>query len=107
MALPADAAALDRLARHICGHADDLRSLAARLVAAAEHVRWHSPAACRFRVQARDVAADMRAGASRLDAAADALRDHTSTVRRVLEVAGAAVHAAQQAGCVALHAIGH
>lgn len=109
MGLPGDPAVLERLARQIRDHADDLRGYAARLVAAAEVVRWQSPAAARFRAHVHSLASELRAGARRVDDAADELHAHASAVRRVrhaLDAADAAVHAAQRAGSAFVHAIG-
>ena len=46
MAVLSDPAALDALARHISGHADDLRVHASRLAAGAETVRWQLRLMC-------------------------------------------------------------
>jgi hypothetical protein len=97
MAVPIDPGALDALARHISAHADDLRSRASRLAAAADGVRWHSTAAGAFRADARGLAGDLRRGATRVDDAAHAMRRHAATVRHVQAVIGGAEHAAAAA----------
>lgn len=98
-----DPAALDTVARHLCGHADDLRGRASRLVAAAETVRWHSPAASAFRGDVRDLALSFRRAAGEIDDAADSLSRHARTVRLVEAPARAVQHAAG----AALHAVEH
>lgn len=98
-----DAAALEAVARHINGHADDLRSRASRLVAAAEGVRWHSTAAAAFRGDVHDLACRFRRAAGEVDDAAHALRQHAAAVRR----AEAVVHAAERAVATAIHGVAH
>jgi ABC-type transporter Mla subunit MlaD len=101
-ALP-DPAALDTVARHLSGHADDLRGRASRLVAAAETVRWHSPAAATFRGDVRDLALAFRRAAGEIDDAADALARHAGAVRQV----EAPLRAVQHAAGAALHTVEH
>lgn len=114
MALLCDPAALDALARHISGHADDLRVRASRLAAGAEAVRWHSTAAHAFRGDVRGLAVDMRRGANEVDEAAQALRRHAAAVRRVQQAIAAAEHAAaaaarglEHAGRAAIGGVAH
>ncbi len=95
MALLPDPAALETAARHIRGHADDLRGRASRLAAAAETVRWHSPAASAFRGDVRGLASAFRRAAAQIDDAADALRRHAGAVRRAEDVIRAAEQAAR------------
>lgn len=103
MALLPDAAALEAVARRIGGHADDLRSRAWRLVAAAEGVRWHSTAAAAFRGDVRDLACRFRRAAGEVDDAAHVLRQHAAAVRR----AEAVVRAAERTAMTALHGVAH
>lgn len=103
MALPGDPAALDAAAWHINRHADELRTRACRLAAAADGVRWHSTAAGAFRRDVRGLAGGLRRAADDVDDAADALRRHATTVRHVR----AAIAAAEHAAAAAVHGIVH
>lgn len=98
-----DAAALEAVARHINGHADDLRSRASRLVAAAASVRWHSTAAAAFRDDAQNLAYRFRRAAGEVDDAAHALRQHAAAVRR----AEAVVHVAERTVVTVAHGVMH
>lgn len=102
MALLSDPAALDTVARRITAHADDLRGRAFRLAAAAETVRWHSPAARAFRADVRSLALSFRRAASDVDDAARVLRRHAATVRLVEAPLRVAAHAVTSA----LHSVG-
>jgi uncharacterized protein YukE len=103
MAVLPDTAALDAVARHIGGHADDLRRRASRLAAAAEGVRWHSTAAAAFRNEVHDMAWRFRRTAGEVDDAALALRQHAAAVRR----AEAVVRAAERTATTAIHGVAH
>ena len=103
MAVLLDPAVLETVARHLGNHADDLRGRATRLVAAAETVRWRSPAAASFRGDVRHVAAAFRRSAGEIDDAAHALRRHAAAVRR----AEAVVRAAERAALAAVHTVEH
>jgi uncharacterized protein YukE len=103
MSVLPDAAALDAVARHISGHAEDLRSRASRLAAAAEGVRWHSTAAAAFRGDVHDLACRFRRAAGEVDDAAHALRQHAAAVRRAEAVVGAA----ERTAMTAIHGIAH
>jgi uncharacterized protein YukE len=103
MAAFLDPAALETVARHLTGHADDLRGRATRLVAAAETARWRSPAAVSFRDDVRRLALAFRRSAGELDDAGHALRRHAAAVRR----AEAVVRAAEHAAMAAVHGIEH
>jgi uncharacterized protein YukE len=98
-----DTAALEAAARHIGGHADDLRSRASRLAAAAEGVRWHSTAAAVFRGDVHELACRFRRAAGEVDDAAHALRQHAATVRRTEAV----VRAAERTAMATLHGVAH
>ena len=84
-----------RIARHIRGHAEDVRARAARLAAGAEQTRWYSPAAHAFRDDVAALVRQMHGAAGRLDAAAHALDRHAA---RVSAVVSAPVHAAESVG---------
>ena len=101
MALLPDAAAIEAVARRIGGHADDLRSRASRLAAAAEGVRWHSTAAVAFRGEVHDLACRFRRAAYEVDEAAHALQQHAAAVRR----AEAVVRAAERTAMAAVHGV--
>ena len=103
MAVLPDAVSLEAVARRIGGHADDMRSRASRLAAAAEGVRWHSTAAAAFRGDVRDLACRFRRAAGEIDDAAHALRKHAAAVRR----AEAVVRAAERTATTAIHGIAH
>jgi len=103
MAVLPDAVSLEAVARRIGGHADDMRSRASRLAAAAEGVRWHSSAAAAFRSDVRDLACRFRRAAGEIDDAAHALRKHAAAVRR----AEAVVRAAERTATTAIHGIAH
>lgn len=110
MAILLDPAALETVARRISNHADDLRSRASRLVAAAEAVRWRSPAATSFRTEVRHLALAYRRSAGEVDDAAQALRRHAAAVRRAEAVVRAAERAAlatEHAAVAAVHGIEH
>jgi hypothetical protein len=106
MAVLTDPATLETVARHISGHGEDLRGRASRLVAAAENVRWRSPAATTFRGDVHDLAVAFRRAAGEIDDAAHALRRHAAAVRRAEAVVRAAEHAATAAVRGIEHALG-
>jgi uncharacterized protein YukE len=93
VALLPDTDVLDGLARHISGHADEMRRRAVRLAAAVEAVHWRSTAAEAFRNRARDLVADLRRAAAGIDDAAESLRHHAANVRHAESVAGGVGHA--------------
>jgi uncharacterized protein YukE len=101
MATLLDPAALDTVARRISGHADDLRGRASRLSAAAESVRWRSPAAAAFRGDVHRLALAFRRCAGEVDDAAHALHRHAAAIRR----AEAVIRAAERAAASALHGV--
>jgi biotin carboxyl carrier protein len=112
-----DPAALYATADRIARHAEELRARATRLVAAAAHARWHSPAARAFRQDVAGIAEQMRHAAGRVDDAADALRRHARRIEDELAVvaageaivahtAGTVVSGAVHTGERVLHAIG-
>lgn len=103
MAALLDPAGLDTVARRISGHADDLRARASRLAAAAEAVRWRSPAAAAFRGDVRRLVLEFRRCAGEIDDAAHALHRHAAAVRR----AEAVIRAAERAAASAVHTIEH
>jgi len=97
MAVLPDCASLETVARQMDGHGEDLRGRASRLLAAAESVRWRSPAATTFRADVHDLAVAFRRAAGEIDDAAHALRRHAAAVRRAEAVVRAAEHAAMAA----------
>jgi uncharacterized protein YukE len=110
MALLPDPAALETVARHITGHADDLRGRASRLASAAETVRWRSPAAAVFRGDVCDLASAYRRAAGEVDDAAHALRRHAAAVRHAeaaIRAAERAVAAVEHAATAAVHGVKH
>jgi hypothetical protein len=107
MALPGDPTLLDAVAARINRDADELRTRAARLVAAADAVRWHSVAATAFRCDVGALARGLRRAADDVDEAAHALRRHAATVRRVRAALGAAEHVAVATARGVEHAVAH
>jgi methyl-accepting chemotaxis protein len=89
--------ALERIARQLDDHSDDLRRQARRLATAIEVTRWNSTAAGAFRDHGHRLCVELRRGANRVDDAATALRSHIRTVRSRIAVLLAGVHALDQA----------
>jgi hypothetical protein len=113
----ADPGDLRAIAHRIAAHADHVRAQAAALAHAADTARWYSPAADTFRGAVHDIAADLRRAAGELDDAAAAMLRHAAQVGHRLdairhaldrvvvgvEEAGASIAHVGEAG---LHAIG-
>jgi hypothetical protein len=97
--------ALERIARQLEDHSEDLRRQARRLATAIELTRWNSSAAGIFRDHGHRLCVELRRCASRVDDAAAALRSHIRTVRTrigaLLDGAEALDHAAHGALAIA------
>lgn len=93
-----DPGVLESLARRIDGHAEELRRRGSRLVAAADRVRWRSPAAATFRADVRGLAGAFHRSAGEVDDAAHALRRHAANVRQAEALIRTAERAAATVG---------
>ena len=88
-----DPSELERLARQVRNHAQEVRERAVRARAAADAARWHSVARERFIAEVDNRSRHLERAASQLDEAADRLDEQARAVREAL----AEIRAAQAA----------
>ena len=81
MAVYGDPAELERLARQVRGHAQEVRERALRARAAAHAARWHSVARERFMAEVDGRARRLERAAGQLEEAAEGLDEQARAVR--------------------------